>query len=136
MHAEQTAKPRIVVADDNADILKVICRILRPEFDVVGIAQDGKEAFTMAVGLKPDVLLLDVAMPELDGLEVAIFLKPKNLGTKLIFLAALEHADLIQAALRVGAHGFVFKSQMQADLGRAIREVLAGRTFYSSGKKQ
>jgi DNA-binding NarL/FixJ family response regulator len=125
----------VLVADDHTSILGAVRHILEPAFDVVGVATDGEQVVQMAGELHPDVIVLDVAMPRLSGIEAARRLATAGGGTRpaIVFISVMEDADVIAAALATGAQGYVLKARMVTDLVPAIRAALAGRQFVSSG---
>lgn len=126
------ARPRIVIADDHPDMLRRISGILTPVFDIVAAVSDGRRAVEAVNRLNPDILLLDVAMPELDGMHAALEVRQIGCRTKIIFVSMHQEADYITAALETGAYGYVFKSRLRADLLVAIERVLAGGLFIST----
>src|SRR6266550_3871787 len=123
--------PRILLADDLPGIRERVTELLRPEFDVVAIAQNGQQAIEAASTLNPDVLVLDICMPILNGLQVASRLRNLGCRAKVIFLTVHEDPDYVEAALSVGALGYVFKSRLATDLVPALRGVLQGQNFIS-----
>ena len=123
---------RILLADDHKEMRDSVCRCLETEFDVIGAVADGTALLEAAAQLDPDVCLLDISMPNLNGIEVANKLKERGSRAKVIFLTIHEDMDFAQAALRTGASGYVIKRRMASDLQRAVREALAGRIFISS----
>ncbi len=123
---------RILLADDHKEMRDSVCRCLETEFDVVGAVADGTALLEAAAQLDPDICLLDISMPKLNGIEVANKLKERGSRAKVIFLTIHEDMDFAQAALRTGASGYVIKRRMASDLQRAVREALAGRIFISS----
>ena len=125
-------KPQVIVADDNERILHAVTRLLAPRFDLVGICRDGKSAIESVLELFPDVLVLDIVMPVLDGIQVARRLRDLKVPIKIVMLAGLNDQEYIDAALEAGVKGFVFKRKMSTDLMDAIDTVLAGRIFLSS----
>jgi DNA-binding NarL/FixJ family response regulator len=132
LSAQPVLKPTIVLADDNDEILKKVSRLLRADFNILASALNGRAAMSLALELQPDVLVLDVSMPVLDGYQVCTLLKLTTLNTRVIFLTAFADTPMIEAAFRAGGRAVVFKTHMQTDLPIAIAEVLAGRTFLSS----
>ena len=125
-------KLRILLADDSEQILRAVSRLLGAQFEVVGSALDGERAIEAALRLKPDVLVLDILMPVMDGLEAARCLKKVGAPAKIVFLTGLEDHALMETAIEAGGNGFVFKSQMITDLPLAIHAAMAGRTFLST----
>lgn len=124
-------RARILVADDHELMRERVVRLLRNDFEVVEAVADGKALLEAAARLKPDVCVLDISMPILDGIQTATHLKRSDWPTKVIFLTIHTDSDFVGAALKSGAEGYVFKGRMGADLVVAIREVLAGGRFLS-----
>src|SRR5262245_29160500 len=102
-------KPRLLLADDHAMVLEGLSRLLEPEFEVVGKAVDGRAMLSMAAKLKPDVVIADVSMPLLSGIEAARQLKRKDARVKVIILSMHSDVELGTEALRAGASGYVLK---------------------------
>ena len=125
-------KPRVILADDNAQILKLTAMLLRIEFDVVAAVSNGEEAIEAVNRLRPDVLVLDVQMPVLDGVQTAKRLKEWGSPTKIVILSGLEDPAHVEYAREVTASAFVSKAYISSDLPRAICEAVAGRFFTSS----
>ena len=125
-------RTRIVLADDCPTLRTSVAGLLQREgFDVVGEASDGGEAVTLAQTLEPDVVILDLVMPVLDGINAGRQLQQVTPGARLILLTVYTTADAVFAAVHSGFLGCVAKSDAVEDLGRAIREVLLGRIFLS-----
>jgi DNA-binding NarL/FixJ family response regulator len=120
------------LADDHKEIRDKVKRYLEAEFNVIDAVEDGRALLEAAARLDPDVCLLDISMPELDGIETANQLKENGSKAKVIFLTVHEDSDFLQAALKSGASGYVVKRRMASDLHRAVKEALAGRIFISS----
>ena len=125
-------RARILVADDHELMRNKVVRLLNRDFEVVDAVASGEALLEAAARLKPDLCVLDISMPLLSGIETAVHLKQSDSPTKIIFLTIHDDSDFVGAAFKSGAEGFVFKTRMAADLVRAVREVLAGRTFLSS----
>jgi DNA-binding NarL/FixJ family response regulator len=123
-------KPTVVLADDYARVLEEVSSLLEEEFDIVGTAHDGSGAVRAVAVLKPDVVVLDIAMPGTNGIEAAHEFRNLGLAPKLVFLTGLEDTDHEAAASDLGA-SYVLKCRMASDLMFAIREALAGRRFVS-----
>jgi YesN/AraC family two-component response regulator len=128
----QTSKPRVVVAENNMEMLRLIVRILGAKAHLLGTAQTGKEAVTLVLELQPDILILDAMLPVLDGMEVAAVLQRYKAQTKLIFLTSFDDPEFVQRALHANGRGFVSKSHIHGHLLRAIWVVMDGWTFLSS----
>ena len=124
-----TAKPRIVLADDHGLLLEGLRTLLAREFDVVGLATNGRDAVAEAEQLDPDAVLLDVSMPGMNGMEAARQIKSHNPAVKLVFVSQKSDRAYVQAALRVGASGYVLKQAAPSEVQGALREVLAGRYY-------
>jgi DNA-binding NarL/FixJ family response regulator len=123
----------VLLADDSEQILRAVSRLLEIQFEVIGSVLNGEHAIETTLRLKPDVLVLDIMMPVMDGLEAARCLKKVGAPTKIVFLTGLEDPALMETAMEAGGNGFVFKSQLVIDLPIAIHAALAGRTFLSTG---
>ena len=104
----------------------------RPELQVVGEASDGLEALQKAVELRPDLILLDISLPSLNGIEVARQMRSLVPESKIIFLTRESSSDVVQEALGLGARGYVTKNMVLADLFAAVETVLVGMTFVSN----
>lgn len=125
------ARVRILLADDHKAMRERVVHLLEDEFEVLGALEDGQAVVNAALELKPDVCLIDISMPILNGIEVANELKQDGSTAKIIFLTIHEDPDFVQAALNTGASGYVVKSRIASDLLTAVRDVLAGRKFVS-----
>lgn len=123
--------PRVLLADDHQIILDTECQILASEFDVVGTVRSGTAVLQAAAELDPDVITLDITMPEIDGLEVARRLKASGSRAKIVFLTVHEDPDFVCEALNVGALGYVAKATMASDLPRSLHAVLRDQSFIS-----
>ena len=130
----QLSTVRILVVDDFEMFRESVIEMLgkRPELQVVGEAYDGLEAVQKAVELRPDLILLDISLPNLNGIEVARQLRNLVPESKIIFLTQESSSDVVQEALSVGARGYVIKDMVLADLFTAVETVLAGMTFVSN----
>jgi DNA-binding NarL/FixJ family response regulator len=106
--------------------------MLGREFEMLEPVKDGSELLEAASRLQPDVCLLDISMPLLNGIEAAVRLKESGSKAKIIFLTIHEDPDFVMAAFKAGASGYVFKPRIVSDLRAAVKDVLAGRTYVSS----
>ena len=122
-------RPRVLLADDNPAILDVVKHMLQKDFQIVGALGQASAVIREAPELKPDVLILDISMGELNGFEITRQLKLDECPTKIIFLTVHEELEFIRAAFDAGASGYVFKSRMNTDLRTAINAVQSGRVF-------
>lgn len=129
--AKCMSKIRVLLADDHQIVLKRVCEILAEDFEVVGTVNNGKDAVVEAERLDPDVLIIDISMPILNGLQAAQRLLAQKCRAKVIFLTVHRDRDFVAAALSAGASGYVTKSDVTTDLVPAIREALQGRTYVS-----
>ena len=126
-----TAIPRVLLADDQEEMLQTVVLTLRDEFDVIGTAEDGTHAVELATRLTPDVLVLDVSMPLLNGIEAACRLKELGSHARVIFLTVHADPEFVEAALSAGALGYVLKPSLATDLVPAIRAAAHGDIFIS-----
>ncbi len=122
-------RPRVLLADDHALLLGAFEKLLSAEYDIVGQVSDGRALVDAADQLKPDVIVLDISMPFLNGLEAARHIKQKTRGVKLVFLTMNEDTDLAAEAFKAGASGYLLKRSAASELLTAIREVLQGRSY-------
>ncbi|PPF76285.1 response regulator transcription factor [Pseudoclavibacter sp. Z016] len=126
---------RVLVVDDQALIRQAVSDILgqEPGIDVVGEARNGREAVALVASLRPDVVLMDIRMPELDGIEAtaAICGDPRNTEVRVLILTTFEEDEYLLAALRAGASGFIGKGAEPDDIVRAVRAVHAGDALLS-----
>ena len=120
-----------MLADDHGDVLDTVARLLVPEFDVVGAVTDGNGLLSAAERLKPDVVIVDISMPILNGIEAVRRLMESGSQAQVVFLTIHESSDYVRAALATGALGYVVKPRLGVDLNVAINEVHAGRSYLS-----
>jgi DNA-binding NarL/FixJ family response regulator len=121
--------PRVLLADDHALLLGAFEKLLEEECTVVGQVSDGREVVAAAESLKPDIVILDIAMPGLNGLEAGRQIKQRMRSVKLMFLTMNEDADLAAEAFRIGASAYLLKRSAASELLTAIREVMLGRSY-------
>jgi len=121
--------PRVLLADDHTLLLGAYEKLLAGECEIVGQVSDGRALVTAAEKLQPDVIVLDIAMPLLNGLEAGRQIKQKLRHVKLVFLTMNEDADLAAEAFRAGASGYLLKRSAASELATAIREVMNGRSY-------
>ncbi len=126
---------RVLVVDDYEPFRRVVCSRLesRPDLEVIGEASDGLEAVEKAQALKPDLILLDIGLPSLNGIEAAQSISRLIPTAKILFVSQISDADVVQEALSNGAKGYVWKQNAAIDLMLAIETVLRGANFVSSG---
>jgi DNA-binding NarL/FixJ family response regulator len=121
--------PRVLLADDHALLLGAFEKLLAGECEIVGQVSDGRALVAAAERLKPDLIVLDISMPLLNGLEAGRQIKQKLRDVKLVFLTMNEDADLAAEAFRSGASGYLLKRSAASELTTAIREVMQGRAY-------
>ncbi len=122
---------RVLLADDHEAMLDRVARLLEAECNVVGTATDGQQTLEAAQDLKPDVLVLDISMPVMNGIETAHRLQEAGIEVRIVFLTVHDDPDFAKEALKAGALGYVIKPRIASDLMVAIHEVHAGRSFVS-----
>jgi DNA-binding NarL/FixJ family response regulator len=122
---------RVLLVDDNQAMLARAASVLTADCLVVGQAHDGASALAQASALRPDVIVLDISMPGMSGLEVAARLGQAGSTAAIVFLTVHEDAELVEAAQAAGGIGFVVKRRLASDLAHAIREARARRPFVS-----
>jgi len=124
-------KIRVVLADDHQAVIDRVRQTLGDGFDVVDAVGDGEQAIDAVRLLSPDVLVIDISMPVLDGLAAARRLQALHCRTKIVFLTVHADRDFVEAALAAGASGYVLKAVLTRDLVPAINAVLEGSAFVS-----
>jgi DNA-binding NarL/FixJ family response regulator len=128
-HVTIMGRPRVLLADDHALLLGAFEKLLADECDVVGQVSDGRALLAAAETLKPDVIILDISMPLLNGLDAGRQIKQRLPDVKLVFLTMNEDAALAAAAFRSGASAYVLKRSAASELTKALREVVQGRSY-------
>jgi DNA-binding NarL/FixJ family response regulator len=123
---------RVLIVDDNDAMLARAAAALTPACEVVGTAKDGPAALKAAEALKPDVIVLDISMPGMSGLEVAARLRDSHVPAAVVFLTVHDEPGFLEAARAAGAIGYVVKPRLASDLPRAVFEARAGRSFVSA----
>jgi len=122
-------KPRVLLADDHALLVGAFEKLLSGEFDIVGQVNDGRALVAAAAKLQPDVIVLDISMPLMNGLEAGRQIKQQNRNIKLIYVTMNEDPDIAAEAFRAGASGYILKRSAVSELSTAIREVMLGRSY-------
>jgi DNA-binding NarL/FixJ family response regulator len=126
------ARPRILLADDHTLVLEGFRKLLESQFEIVGTVSDGRSLLTVAQQLKPDVIILDIGMPLLSGMDAGRELKRLVPRTKLIVLTMNEDPDIAREALRHWASAYLVKKSSGSELIKAVREVLKGKSYVTS----
>jgi DNA-binding NarL/FixJ family response regulator len=126
---------RVLVVEDHEPFRQFVCSNLgkRPELQIVGEVSDGLEAVRTAEELQPDLILLDVGLPTLNGIEAARRIRKLSIESKILFVSQESSADVVQEALRLGALGYVAKTHAGIELLAAVEAVSQGRRFVSPG---
>jgi DNA-binding NarL/FixJ family response regulator len=125
-------RPRVLLADDHRLVVEACVSLLEPECKVLGIVSDGRALLSTAQTLRPDVIVLDIGMPLLNGLDAGRQLKQSMPAVKLIFLTMNEDPDLAKEALHIGASGYLLKTSAARELPEAIRAAVRGDTYVTS----
>jgi len=132
--SDQETPTRVLIVDDNEAILSRVASVLTPYCVVAGVARGGRAALEAAETLQPDVIVLDISMPDMNGLEVARALHDSGSKAAVVFLTVQNEEEIIHAASATGALGYVAKPRLISDLMFAVREARAGRTFHSPAR--
>jgi DNA-binding NarL/FixJ family response regulator len=122
-------RPRVLLADDHTLLLEAFQKLLADHVDIVGQASDGRTVVRLVDDLKPDVVVVDISMPQLNGLEAGRQIKQRHRDVKLVFLTMNEDVGLAAEAFRSGASGYVLKRSAASELVAAIQEVVQGRSY-------
>lgn len=125
------SRARVLLADDHTIFLDALTKLLEPEFEVIGVVTDGRALVSQAPDLKPDVIVLDIGMPLLNGLDAGQQVKERRPETRLIFLTQNQDPNLAAEAFHRKASGYLLKNSAATELVTAIREAMRGRTYVS-----
>jgi DNA-binding NarL/FixJ family response regulator len=126
-----TRRPRVLIADDHTLVAEACVKLLEPEFEVVGIFADGQALLAAVPELRPDVIVLDVGMPLMNGLEAGKRIKRLVRTVRLVYLTMNTDIGIAAEAFRGGASGYLLKTSASAELVTAVREVLKGKQYVS-----
>jgi DNA-binding NarL/FixJ family response regulator len=126
-----TSRPRILIADDHKLVAELCKRLLETEFDVVGVVVDGRALVRAAGELRPDAIVLDIAMPVLNGLDAGQQIKKSLPAVKLVYLTMNPDVEVAAEAFRRGAHGYLLKTCAAGELVLGVREALRGKSYMS-----
>ena len=124
-------RPRVVIAEDYVLIQENIRRSLPPECEIIATVEDGAATLEVVAALQPDILLLDVSLPDMSGFAVAEKLIQANSPVKVIFVTAYADRSYVERAFEIGVKGYLLKGRMWTELPLAIQEVLAGGVYRS-----
>ena len=131
-----TTKPaRVLLVDDHPAVIRRILGLVSAEFEVVEVLGEGESVEAAVAEHEPDLVVLDISLPGMTGLEVAARLRAAEYRSKIIFLTVHEDADYARAAFNAGALGYVVKPRLATDLLPALREALRGRRFVSPSRE-
>jgi len=125
------SRPRVLLADDHRMVAEGVKRLLEEEFELMGVVEDGRQLVETARRLRPDVIVADITMPHLNGMEALVQLKRDNPEIRVVFLTMHKDVAYARRALEAGARGYVLKHSAQAELFLAVRAALDGNTFIS-----
>lgn len=125
-------RPRVLLADDHPQVLNAVATMLAEDHDVAAVASNGRQALAMAAEVNPDVIVLDISMPELDGFQTFDALERAGSRTPVVFLSMHDAGEYVAAAFQRGGRGYVVKSRLARDLPSAIEQALLGRLFVPS----
>ena len=123
---------RLIIADDHTLIAEAFQKLLEPTCDVIATVTDGRALLVAARDLRPEVIVLDVAMPMLNGLDAARYIRKMDPSIKLVFVTVSEDPDIAAEAFRAGGSAYLLKRSAGAELLTAIHEVLKGRSYVTS----
>jgi DNA-binding NarL/FixJ family response regulator len=126
-----TDRASVLLADDHEEFLAVVARHLQPHFEILRTVGNGRMAIAEAARLAPDLIVLDISMPVMNGIEVARQLRASGSDAKIVFLTVHADLDYVRAALGSGALGYVLKSELASDLLPCLWEVLRDHSFVS-----
>lgn len=124
-------RSRVLLADDVAQVLSAVATLLKEKFEIVAMVTDGQAAFDATLALAPDLVVLDISMPGLSGIDVARELKRRGNRAKIVFLTVHEDSDILATCFAAGGLGYVVKVLMETDLIPAMNDALADRPFVS-----
>jgi DNA-binding NarL/FixJ family response regulator len=122
-------KPRVLLADDHRILAEGVRGLLEPEFELVGIVSDGRELVEAALKLRPDVVVADISMPSLNGIDAVAQIRQADVPCKVVFLTMQRDVSYARRAMEAGASGYVLKHSAHDELVKAIREALRGQTY-------
>jgi DNA-binding NarL/FixJ family response regulator len=128
---EDRHRTRVLIADDHRLVAEACRNLLEPEFSVIGTVSDGRELLKAEAELRPDVVILDISMPGLNGLDAGELIKQRSRSVKLVYVTMSLAADVAAEAFRRGASGYVLKQSSADELLTALRRVMRGHSYLS-----
>jgi DNA-binding NarL/FixJ family response regulator len=129
-------RPRVLLADDHTLLLEAFSKLLEPKYDIVGTATDGRKMLSMVAKLKPDVVLMDINMPNLNGFDAGEKLKKLLPDVKLVFLTVNEDQEMVAEAFRIGANGYLLKNSAASELFQALDAVLNSKNYVTASLEE
>lgn len=124
-------RPTVLLADDHRETAEQLRSLLQPDFDVVGMVEDGRALVSAAARLTPDVIVTDISMPHLDGIDAAVQIRRGDPGVRIVFVTVHSDALLVEQGLAAGALGYVLKDAAGDELVPAVHAALGGQRFVS-----
>lgn len=126
----------MVVADDNSSVLQELCALLAREFEVIATAKDGPQLIFAAQTLKPDVIITDISMPEMNGIEASRRILELAYCSRILILSSMNDPQVMKSALKAGVLGYVLKDNAGEELIDAVRSAVDGKVFLSADVRQ
>lgn len=128
---DQANLPRVVLVDDHPAVLRQVMQVLDNEFEVVDALEDGEQLSAAVADLAPDLIVLDITLPGISGIDLALQLRKVGCRAKIVFLTVHADPDYAREAFLVGANAYVIKPRLASDLAKALKAALAGKRFLS-----
>lgn len=126
------SRPRVLLADDHKETLELLRSLLQPDFDVVALVEDGRTLVSEAARLSPDVIVTDISMPGLDGIDAVLRIRRGDPEARIVLVTVHSEPVLVQRGLAAGALGYVLKDSAGDELVEAVHAALGGQRFVSS----
>ncbi len=130
------SKPRVLLVDDNQAILDCLVRMLGRDYTIVGAIRDGPRMLDAVAILRPDLVVMDISMPEMSGLELARLMQENPPAPPVVFVTVHEDTEFMEAAQAVGAAGYVVKSTMETELKPTLERALKGERFVVGSQRR
>ena len=131
LDSKKGQRPRVLLADDHPAVVKILCDLLQPEFDVVATVENGATLVATFEALAPDVIVTDITMPGLDGIAAASEILRKNPAARIVFVTVHDEAEMVKKSLAIGVLGYVLKLSAGEELVPAIHAALRGERHIS-----
>jgi DNA-binding NarL/FixJ family response regulator len=125
------SRPRLLLADDHAETAEQLRKLLQPHFDVVALVEDGRALVSAVAQLSPDVIVTDISMPNLDGIDAAALILRSDPAARIVFVTVHDEPLLVERGLAAGALGYVLKDAAGDELVAAVRSALGGKRYVS-----